>query len=302
MSQHSKIAVSVSGGSDSDTVLDLIELVRPFIERDCEIHYCYFDLEFEFDATKRHIGHLENKYAIKIETKKPRKSIPQSCREHGVPFLSKQVSEYIFRLQSHNFKFELNASFEELYARYPRAKSALRWWCNEWGDNSSFNISKHFMLKEFLSENPPTFKISEKCCDYAKKYPGDDFAREIDADLTIRGMRIAEGGRRATVPRTCYKPACKDNKPDYCPLWYWTDADKHTYKVWRGLRYSDCYEVYGLSRTGCFGCPFNSLCLQEIEIVKEYEPKLAIAARNVFRTSYDYVWQFTEFKKAKKGG
>jgi 3'-phosphoadenosine 5'-phosphosulfate sulfotransferase (PAPS reductase)/FAD synthetase len=82
-------------------------------------------------------------------------------------------------------------------------------------------------------------------------------------------------------------------------LCYWTDEDKAVYKQWRGIRYSDCYEVYGLSRTGCCGCPANSRAEQELKIAEPFEPKLVKAARNIFSDSYDYRRRYVGFKTKK---
>jgi 3'-phosphoadenosine 5'-phosphosulfate sulfotransferase (PAPS reductase)/FAD synthetase len=91
---------------------------------------------------------------------------------------------------------------------------------------------------------PPDFRISDKCCDYAKKAVSKEFEREYSPDLIVNGMRRAEGGRRAGSVQTCFTPS-KGGKPDnYRPLWFWTDDDKAAYKEWRGLRYSDCDSVY----------------------------------------------------------
>lgn len=49
LERHNKIAVSVSGGSDSDTIMDLLELVKPDT---CELSYVFFDTGMEFFATK----------------------------------------------------------------------------------------------------------------------------------------------------------------------------------------------------------------------------------------------------------
>lgn len=76
--EHKRIAVSVSGGSDSDTILDMIELVKP--PDDCgEIRYIYFDTGLEYDATLRHITEVEERYDIFIDRIKPKKSIPVAC-------------------------------------------------------------------------------------------------------------------------------------------------------------------------------------------------------------------------------
>jgi len=281
-------------------MLDLIELVRPFV--DCEIHYVYFDLEFEYEATKRHIMYLEEMYGITIARRSPRKSIPRACKDHGVPFFSKHVSEMIERLQRHGFAWPNSDDIELIYMQYPKAHSAIRWWCSvdaRTGQKSKnpLSISKNFMMHEFMNANPPVFSISDKCCDYAKKYPGQDFAKEVCADLVMRGMRHSEGGRRAiSGARTCFKPGSVNGIDDYCPLWYWSNGDKATYKQWRGLRYSDCYEVYGLTRTGCVGCPFNSKAEEELTLTEPYEPKLAKAARNIFGESYAYRRLYNEFK------
>jgi 3'-phosphoadenosine 5'-phosphosulfate sulfotransferase (PAPS reductase)/FAD synthetase len=110
-------------------------------------------------------------------------------------------------------------------------------------------------------------------------------------------MRRAEGGSRAGAIATCFTSG-GGNKPDgYRPLWFWSDADKAAYKAWRGLRYSDCYEVYGLKRTGCVGCPCNSRAESELDLVEPFEPNLAKAARNVFGASYEYRRQYAEFKR-----
>ena len=143
--------------------------------------------------------------------------------------------------------------------------------------------------------NAPDFLISERCCDFAKKYTANDFHKEYCPDLTVTGMRQSEGGRRASI-KTCFTP-CNDTNPDnYRPLWYWTDKDKALYKDWRGIRYSDCYEVYGLKRTGCVGCPCNSKAEQELAMVEPFEPQIVKAARRIFGASYDYKRRYVEFK------
>jgi len=100
--EYGCIAVSYSAGSDSDIMLDMIELIKPY--EDCgEIRYTFFDTGLEYDATLRHISEVEQKYGIIVERIKAKKSIPAACREHGIPFISKEVSEWIDRLQRHDF-------------------------------------------------------------------------------------------------------------------------------------------------------------------------------------------------------
>jgi 3'-phosphoadenosine 5'-phosphosulfate sulfotransferase (PAPS reductase)/FAD synthetase len=147
--------------------------------------------------------------------------------------------------------------------------------------------------------SPPDFTISDKCCDYAKKDVAKAFNKEYDPDLAVNGMRRAEGGRRAGSVKTCFTPETANSPDNYRPIWFWSDEDKAAYKAWRGIRYSDCYEVYGLKRTGCAGCPCNSRAEQELALVEPFEPRIVKAARNIFGASYDYKRRYINFKGEK---
>lgn len=158
-----RLVCSISGGSDSDIMLDIIYRC----DKDNKVDYVWFDTGLEYQATKDHLGYLENKYNIKIKPYKAIKPIPLSCKQYGQPFINKQVAEYMDRLQRHGFKWE-DKSFDELYKEYPKCKAALLWWCNLKKSNA-FNIANNKWLKEFIIANPPQYKISSKCCQYAKK-------------------------------------------------------------------------------------------------------------------------------------
>lgn len=162
--KYQNILCSISGGSDSDIMLDIVWRC----DKDDKVDYVWFDTGLEYQATKNHLKYLEEKYNIKFIRKKAIKPIPTSCNEYGQPFISKNVSEFMSRLQKHGFQWE-DKDFDYLMKKYPKCKSALSWWCNENGDKSSFNISRNRYLKEFIIANPPQFKISNKCCTYSKK-------------------------------------------------------------------------------------------------------------------------------------
>jgi len=299
LSRHRKCAVSVSGGSDSDIILDLLELIKP---DGCEIRYVFFDTGLEYAATKRHLDELEKKYGIIIDRRKPRKTIPIVCHEHGIPFISKDISEMMSRLQNHGFDWN-DAAENATFEKYGRCKSALDWYFNRRplssNGKSKYCINRYKLLREFIMLNPPGFTIAEKCCDYAKKQTAEDFNKEYCPDLSVNGMRKAEGGRRAGSIKNCFTASNENNPANYRPLWYWSDEDKAVYKEWRGIRYSDCYEVYGLKRTGCCGCPCNSRAEQELALVKPFEPQIVRAAHSIFGASYDYKRRYVEFKTRK---
>ena len=298
--EYSRIAVSYSAGADSDIMLDMIELVKP---PDCgELRYVFFDTGLEYDATLRHISDAENKYGISVERIKAEKSIPVACREYGVPFISKDVSLMLGLLQKHNFDW--NCSPENATAEnYGRCKSALDWYFSRVppskNGKSRYNISTFRLLREYLTKNPPRFPISEKCCYYTKKNVSKNFDKTFAPDLKILGMRQAEGGRRIGSVSNCFTPPTEKDVANYRPLWFWADEDKRIYKDWRGIRYSDCYEIWGFNRTGCVGCPCNSKALDELQIAEQFEPNKVKAAFAVFGKSYEYRSGYNEFKRSR---
>ena len=289
-----KIVCAISGGSDSDVVLDILRLV----DAEKKIKYVFYDTGIEYEATKKHLDDLEQKYQITIEREKAKMPIPLACRKYGIPFWSKYVSDMVERLQTHKFNWE-DKSYDELIKQYPKCIGALRWWCNKNGDEtSSFNICHIRGLKEFMCKNPPNFNISGKCCKGAKKDVAKDFLIRNKADLSVLGIRKLEGGIRATAYKSCFDEG--KNGEDWCnyrPIFWFSDKDKYEYVKLFDIKHSDCYGKYGLIRTGCAGCPFGKKFEDELEAIEKYEPKLYKAVNNIFGKSYEYTRKFLEFRK-----
>lgn len=294
LKRYENISVSISGGSDSDIMLDMTAK----LDTDKYIKYVFFDTGLEYQATKEHLEFLENKYGIKIDRVKAVKPIPMACRQYGQPFISKRVSNMIKRLQTNNFKWE-DEDFDTLYKKYPKCKVALKWWCNEWpkskkGYESQFNINNNKWLKEFMVANPPDFKISDDCCEWAKKKPAHKYKKEHDIELSMVGVRKAEGGNRTTRYKTCFSEDIK-GVAEYRPIFWFKNEDKEAYEETYDVTHSKCYSCYGLTRTGCAGCPFGRDFEQELEVIKKYEPKLFKAVNKIFGDSYEYTRKYREF-------
>ena len=291
-----EVSVSVSGGADSDLIVDMVTKIRP------DARYVWFNTGLEYEATKRHLDYLENRYGIKIERVRANYPVPLAVRKFGYPFLAKVVSEHIGHLQDRNFDWS-DRPYEELVLEYPKCKSALKWWCNKKGEGSMFNIDRWKYLKEFLMENPPTFKISTGCCLGAKKDTAHKFREENNIDLDVLGIRKAEGGARTAG--SCFSGEYGKNVPMFRPIFWLKDSDKKEYERIFDIRHSECYCGYGLKRTGCVGCPFGRNWEHELEVAKQYEPKLYKACTNVFAPSYEYTrayWKFRKHKEAKAKG
>ena len=294
---HKNVVVSISGGSDSDDMLHLFEMANKDVGSD--ITYVFFDTGLEYDATYEHIKELESKYNIEIKVIRAKVPIPISCKKYGQPFLSKQVSEFIERLQRHNFKWE-DKSFEELYKEYPNCKAALKWWCNEWGEGSKFNIEYNKGLKEFMILNPPKFLISSKCCKGAKKDVIKQFLKENSFDMSCTGVRKAEGGARSTAYKNCFTSGEDEEIDQYRPIFFYTNDTKRKLEKFYNIKHSRCYTEYGLKRTGCAGCPYGKEFEYELKVMEKYEPKLYKAACNIFKDSYEYTRSYNKFKESFK--
>lgn len=307
---HHKIYMALSGGADSDIMLDLFTRVlqEKAYNYDLEIHYVFFDTGIEYSATKRHLDDLEQKYGITIERIKAKTVVPIGCAKFGVPFISKYVSEMIDRLQNHNFDFENDGRkcFEELMSKYNDLETALKWWCNanppsKNGKKSSYSIKRNAYLKEFMLKSPPRFKISRQCCVGAKEENANDYCSENNMDLCMLGLRQAENGVRSTNISSCFTQG-DDGLDNFRLIWWFSDKDKQEYKKYYNIQHSDCYEVYGLKRTGCAGCPFGSKWEYELKIIEQYEPKLYKAVTNIFAKSYEYTRLYRKYAQRRKQG
>lgn len=169
MATHSHPVCAISGGSDSDDILDIVHA----LDKDGAVDYVFFDTGLEMEATKEHLLYLEAMYGLHINRVRPSVPVPLAVKKYGVPVFSKHISEMMMRLQKHGFQWE-DEPFSVLIKKYPNCKSALKWWCNEKpdcknGKKGILGIDAKPHLKEFIMSHPPTFTISNKCCYYAKK-------------------------------------------------------------------------------------------------------------------------------------
>lgn len=194
---------------------------------------------------------------------------------------------------------------KELKARYPKCESLINFLCccNSKGEprpNIQLVINSSKYMRDFISEYPPDFKISAKCCDYCKKQIAHKVQKSYD--MIITGERRDEGGMRS-VPRKDNTSLCftetAGGQYRLRPLYYVSDKDKEWYKNYRKIKYSDAYEVYGLTRTGCCGCPISYKAVDDLEKIRPYEPNVVKAAWNIFGKSYEYRKKYNDYKKQR---
>lgn len=312
--EHPKAICSYSGGSDSDIMIDLIEQTRKIFNLP-PVKYVFFNTGLEMKATKDHVKATAEKYGVEIEEVRPKVNIVRATREHGIPFVSKIMSAGLEGWQKKGIPLSIaeeydqaedkSAKRKELKERYPGCESTINFLCccNAAGDprpNIQLVINSSKYMRDFISEYPPDFQISAKCCDYCKK----QIAHKIQNgyDMIITGERRDEGGMRS-VPRKDNTSLCftETSSGQYRlrPLFYVSDQDKAWYKEYYGIRYSDAYEVYGLTRTGCCGCPISYKAVDDLEKIRPFEPNVVKAAWNIFGKSYLYRQQYVAYKKER---
>lgn len=312
--EHPNAVCSYSGGADSDIMIDLIERTRKIFNLP-PIKYVFFNTGLEMQAIKDHVKATAEKYGVEIEEIKSVKyglNIVQATRKYGVPFVSKIMSEGLGEWQAKGIPLSIADEYEqaedkeakrrELKERYPKCETTINFLCccNSKGEprpNIQLVINSSKYMRDFIAECPPDFKISSKCCDYCKKAVAHKIQKPYE--MIITGERWDEGGMRS-VPRKDNTAMCFTGTPDgkyrLRPLFYVKDTDKAWYKDYYGIRYSDAYEVYGLTRTGCCGCAISYKAVEDLEKIRPYEPNVVKAAWNIFGKSYEYRRKYNEYK------
>ena len=311
--EHPNAICSYSGGSDSDIMIDVTERARQLFDLP-PVRYVFLNTGLEMKATKDHVRATEEKYGVVIETIRPKINIVLAARKYGIPFVSKIIPEELSYWQKkgvpvtiadeYNEAVDKVAKRTELRERYPKCESTINFLCccNTAGEpkhNTQEVIdSKRYML-DFIRENPPDFRISAKCCDYCKKQIAHQVQKPYE--MIITGERRDEGGVRS-VPRQgvansamCFAET-SSGQYRLRPLYYVSNSDKAWYKDYYGIRYSDAYEVYGLTRTGCCGCPISYKAVEDLELIRPHEPNLVKAAWNIFGDSYRYRMMYNAYK------
>ena len=312
--EHPKAICSYSGGADSDILIDMIERARNVFNLP-PVKYVFFNTGLEMKATKDHVKTTAEKYGVVIEEVRPKIGIVQAARTYGIPFVSKIMSGGLSEWQKKNIPLTIADEYaqaedkaakrQELRERYTKCESVINFLCccNSAGEprpNIQLVINSSKYMLDFIREYPPNFRISAKCCDYCKKQPAH--MAQKGYDMIITGERRDEGGMRS-VPRKDNTALCftetANGQYRLRPLYYVSDADKAWYKEHHGIIYSDAYEVYGLKRTGCCGCPISYRAVDDLEIIRPYEPNVVEAAWNIFGASYEYRRKYNEYKKVR---
>ena len=177
---HDSIAISVSGGSDSDCIVHLVCKYFPEYLSKCK--FVFVNTGLEYDATKRHLCDLEKRYGITIDRIRG-KSVVLAVKKYGVPILNKAkaktLGEFLRRTKrGYYLVFEYKS------------------------DDYGFTESERDLAR-YLDENK--IMVSAKCCETSKKKPKHKYDKENGIDLSVTGIRRAEGGKEQQPINPAFK-------------------------------------------------------------------------------------------------
>ena len=236
------VYVAFSGGKDSTVLLHIVRSLYPNVEG------VFANTGNEFPEIVQFVRKQEN-----IKWGRPRKSFAKVLKEEGYPIISKKTSRMLRDLKNPT---EKNTKTRRLYlSDYALDRDGNPTEVK----NCSFKLAyKH----RYLIDSP--FNISEKCCNYLKKYPMQDYER-LSGKKPLVGTQASESNMRES---TYLKTGCNNFKGGKSqPLGFWTEQDilEYIYKfnleiasVYGEVQFDGVkYTTTGESRTGCVACGFG---------------------------------------------
>ncbi|MGX5594623.1 phosphoadenosine phosphosulfate reductase domain-containing protein [Bacillus cereus] len=253
-----KIYLSFSGGKDSTVLAKLIEMA----DLPEKIPFVFANTGIELDATLRHVKEYPYENVQIIKTRKP---APRVWKDYGKPIVSKLKSEALSTYQN-NIDNPLGTSRTRQMITGEAERSGVKL-----GKTTMYILAqKHFHLLHHDLE----YSIANKCCQYMKKYPFQDYAKENGMEGSFSGVRTAEGGVRSIAYKSCVQVK-KLNGKDFLmsmPIIDWSDELVEEFIETYKIKLSDAYTVYGADRTGCIACPFSQNLQKDLKILWDHEP------------------------------
>lgn len=308
--EYENILVWITGKPESTILYHMCNM----LDRDNKCKYVFFYTDVTLGADMEHMEYLGKD----IDVQDVSGIVKETCKKYGQPFLSMVVSYNLARLQEMDFEWE-NKPFEELCEKYlevvdkPSNRNtlelngkyykgsygALRWWCNQY-DSKIYNINKNAYLKEFIMENPPTFKISDKCCKEVVKKPLHQYATKNDFDIILTDSRDIKGSMKSKRGNKFIKANFINRKYDqYMPLYDFSETDIMVYKKFYELKFSDSYEIYHHNGGICVGCPYSGWdgIQADMRMSERFAIGTKMRAKKIFGESYLYTEAYTEYAK-----
>ena len=198
----------------------------------------------------------------------PSIAIKQMLETYGYPFKSKEHSHKIMVYKSKG---------ETDYIK--RYKDGI----NKDGSRTQFSCPKK-LLYQF--DEKFNLKISNRCCDFLKKKPANEWSKKAKKEITITGMRKEEGGERTKL--NCIVTDKDGKAVKFHPLskvdddweeWFIKEHNIELCKLY--------YPPFNFNRTGCKGCPFALGLQEQLDIMEELLPNEYKQCEIIWKPVYD---------------
>ena len=227
-----QVYVSFSGGKDSTVLLDLVRRVYP------DVKGAFSDTGLEYPEIREFVKSFDN-----IDWLKPKKNFVQIITEYGYPIVSKEQSAFVNEYRTTKSEKLKNTRLNG--NRYGLGKISKKW------------------LK--LIDAP--FMVGDKCCDYMKKKPFEEYEKRTGLKPII-GTQTDESKQRKSNWLKYGCNAFNGKRPKSAPLSFWNEQDIleyiDKYKLPVASVYGDLVrqedgtlKFTGCQRTGCVFCGYG---------------------------------------------
>ncbi|GHU97950.1 hypothetical protein FACS1894211_00810 [Clostridia bacterium] len=221
-----RCVVAVSGGKDSLVALHMARQVYP------DIKAVFCDTKLELPEVRDFALSLSN-----VDVARPKLSFREVIDKCGYPVVSKETSEWIYRLRHYNVSETVRNKI--LYGVMPDGRKTRFKLADKW---------------RFLLDAP--FKIGSGCCTELKKRVAAEYAKRTGRYAQIIGTMAAESALRTQIWLRQGCNAYDNKKKTSAPLSFFTEEDIWEYIRENGLAYSAIYDM-GYARSGCFACCYG---------------------------------------------
>jgi len=254
LAQVPTASIAFSGGIDSTVLLYLCRMLKK------DIPVVFINTTNEFSEIVKFV-----KNSTDVQIIHPKITFIESLEKYGFPLISKLVSGYLNECRNPTEKNKKNID-RILNGKIVDGKL-----------NTRYSLPHRY---KFLLNSK--FEISDKCCDYLKKYP---FSK-INKNGIFIGTMASDSEQRLS---SYLKTSCINlNNKKASPLSIWNDKNIWKFIKQNNIPYYDIYDK-GETSTGCaycgFGCMFDRLRFARL---KEREPKRYKIIMNVKNNGVTY--------------
>ena len=256
--------ISFSGGKDSTILHHLIDMAIP----NNRIPRVFINTGIEYLDMVKHVKELA-KQDKRIIIYNSNVNITNMLKKYGYPFKSKEHAHKVAIYQHSGIGKTVKTYLEGVRPN---------------GDKSFIKCPKKLKY-QFTNENK--LKISDKCCYKLKKEVIHRYEKESKKNISIIGLRSAEGGTRRQH-KGCVIFDKDNNLKKFKPINPCTDEwcdwfiEKYNIKLCKLY-----YPPFNFKRTGCSGCPFALELQDQLEIMKELLPIDYARCERIWKPVYD---------------